>query len=271
MTFTIGGDPELALAKGNTYVSADGLDGPVIPGTKKNPYEVRGGAIQVDGTSVEFNINPASDFKTYYGNLKSVLLELKKRIKAKDPELVLVPKPSVDFDPAYFDALPDTAKELGCDPDFDAYRDGAPNPRPNRIGSWSSCGGHIHVGFGKDYWKENPFDRANMLDNMLFVKAMDKYHGHASKDWDKDERRRRLYGNPGAFRPKKFGSEYRTPSNAFLGSSKSIQSTFLITMGVLRGLEAGTLDLEPKFRTRDAGNNAEEVLDRLGGYIYDLY
>ena len=96
MTILIGADPELFLKDVTTgkFVSAEDDNGPLIPGTKADPFEVKGGAIQVDGVAAEFNINAAKNFKEFYGNIKGVLKYLNKEIRSKNENLRLTPVPT---------------------------------------------------------------------------------------------------------------------------------------------------------------------------------
>ena len=50
----------------------------------------------------------------------------------------------------------------------------------------------------------------------IMVKSMDVLLGAGSCFYDKDRKRRQLYGKAGAFRPKAYGVEYRSLSNAWL-------------------------------------------------------
>lgn len=213
MSFTIGCDPELFVTdkKGNA-VTAHGL----VPGDKKNAYKVDKGAVQVDGMALEFNIDPVPymDANRFNDNVVTVLNRLKKMVP--DHKLNIVP--SVQFDKDYYDNhVPEDAKELGCDPDFCAYSDDIfePNPRPDGDSGLRSAAGHIHVGWGSDI----PVDSSEHVEICRsFIRNMDCYVGLGMLVIDTDERRRSLYGKAGAFRPKSYGVEYRTPSNAWLVS-----------------------------------------------------
>jgi len=109
-------------------------------------------------------------------------------------------------------ALPDTAKELGCDPDYNAYTL-LPNPRPDGERPFRTAAGHVHVGWGADI----PVDNSEHMEICAsFVKMMDATVGMYMTFIDREPRRRELYGKAGAFRPKSYGVEYRTPSNAWI-------------------------------------------------------
>lgn len=208
LSYLIGADPELFLVDSSgAFVSAHN----VIPGTKVNPCGVLGGAIQVDGTAAEFNIHPAGDEDAFVENIRDVLTELQGRVSATNKDLFLNVMPTAHFDAKYFKYLPKKAKELGCDPDFDAYT-GKPNTKPKTSLPMRTGGGHIHLGWGKDF----PLDDAHLFDCRELVKQLDAVLYHCSLLWDDDATRRQLYGKIGSFRPKSYGVEYRPLSNAWV-------------------------------------------------------
>jgi hypothetical protein len=120
--------------------------------------------------------------------------------------------PVQEYTQEYLDSLPDAAKELGCDPDFSAYTL-LPNPTPDNTRLFRTGAGHVHVGWGSDIPTDNE-DHIEICAN--FVKALDATVGMFMTVIDTDPRRRELYGKAGAFRPKPYGVEYRTPSNLWL-------------------------------------------------------
>lgn len=267
--FLIGADPEIFLKKNNKFISVEDKNGPLIPGNKQNPYEVNGGAIQVDGVAAEFNVNPTGDFRTFYNNVRSVITTMRDMIKSKDNEISLIPVPTATFDKNYFFDLPKHTLELGCDPDFDAYKNGAPNPRPSTNEPFRTGSGHIHIGWGNNL---SHTSTGHMEDCILVVKQLDKYLLKASEDWDTDHTRRKLYGNPGSFRPKKYGVEYRPASNAWLNSPKSVQAVFYITLGVMRAIETGKFNLENNLNYLDNyKNKSEHILQYLSNYIPEAF
>jgi hypothetical protein len=212
MTLKVGCDPEFFLKRNGVNVSAHGL----VPGTKAKPHKLKNGAIQLDGTAVEFNIDPASSAEEFAGNIESVLKQVREMIP-KEYEFDF--SPAVIYDPKYFDEnIPYDCKELGCDPDFNAIT-GAPNPRPAPAGKLRTLrtgSGHIHIGWNDKKMVEDVTSKNHMWDCMQVVRLLDTYFSHVKTSWDKDTVRANLYGAHGAFRPKPYGVEYRVLSNAWL-------------------------------------------------------
>jgi len=207
MTVLVGADPEFFLKKGNQYVSAHN----VVPGSKLYPYDLLQGAVQADGTAVEFNIAPAISSDQFVSHIDRTLAQIRAIVPR---ELEFDFQPSVLYPQEYFDSLPQNSKDLGCDPDYDAYT-GRPNPRPVNpaFPTLRTGAGHIHIGWTKD---ADPLSKSHMWDCCQLVKLFDGYFPLAAKVWDKDNLRKSLYGRSGAFRPKPYGLEYRVLSNAWV-------------------------------------------------------
>lgn len=203
----IGCDPELFLRDPNTnaFVSGHG----VLPGNKLKPHKVSCGAVQIDGTALEFNTDPAESCAEFLANIETVMGEMQ-RIAGADR--VISASPVAEYDPDYFKTIPPENLMLGCDPDFNGWTmDMNPAPDPNvtfRTGS-----GHVHIGWGEGFDPQHP---DHFFECAALARQMDYYLGVATLLWDPDNRRRDLYGKAGAFRPKPYGMEYRTPSNAWL-------------------------------------------------------
>ena len=201
--FTFGCDPEAFVFKGKTPVTAAGL----IPGTKAEPYKVNKGWVQVDGMAAEINIEPASSFEEWNGNIATVISELEAMLP-KGHSLKWIP--SVEFPEKVFESAPDEAKDLGCQPDFDAWSGGV-NPPPCPENPFVRCaGGHIHIGWTKD---EDLSSLQHILNCQDMVKQADFFLGAWSVTKDPDPVRRTLYGKMGACRYKPYGVEYRVLSN----------------------------------------------------------
>lgn len=142
--FKFGCDPELFVFRKGELVSAHDL----LPGTKRDPFKVKQGAVQVDGTAAEFNTDPASTFEEFNDNIETVLSELR-ALLPKDAELRAVS--AVRFTKEVFDKLPPVARELGCSPDFDAWT-GRVNPPPHLPNDpyLRTASGHLHIGWTDD-------------------------------------------------------------------------------------------------------------------------
>ena len=224
---TIGADPELFAAKDGQWVSAHNL----IPGTKKDPFPVEKGAVQVDGVALEFNVDPASTYEEFQSNLDSVMSTLIAMVPGYD----ILMDTAVVLSKQDFKTIPQEALLIGCSPDVNAYSEesnqGPPEDTPIR-----AAGGHVHVGgiFAKD---ATQFQKWN--DCMKLTRLMDKYVGVYSVLWDKDTLRRQIYGKAGSCRPKIYGLEYRSLSNAWVFNKHLTKFVFEGTMKAVEALFRG--------------------------------
>jgi hypothetical protein len=223
--FTIGCDPEFFLLKNNLPQSAIGLVG----GTKEEPKAIgrtKGFSVQEDNVSVEFNVPPAHSHEEFIKNIQFVMTHLKKKLKDYD----FSHDSSLIFDD---DQLRHPkAMEFGCEPDFNAWTKQI-NPRPVAQNlNLRSAGGHVHVGT-----KEDPIE---------VIRAMDLFLGVESIVKDKNgERRRELYGKPGAYRLTSFGCEYRTLSNFWIFSKETIKWVYDQTQKAVEFVSGGDV-IDPK-------------------------
>jgi hypothetical protein len=233
----IGADPEVFLFKDGEPVSAHGL----IPGTKTEPFKVKSGAIQVDGTAAEFNIDPAASEEEFFHNIKTVMDELQKFVPGYEIRI----QPTVEFSSEYFNSLPEESKELGCDPDFDASRDGAQNMPPDNKTTMRTGAGHVHLGFTEG---ADPRDKDHLMRCITLVRHLDVFLGMPSLLWDKDTKRRNMYGKAGAFRPKSYGVEYRTLSNAWLRDDELIKLVYRNSVACVESLLSGDRVIEDHYK-----------------------
>lgn len=217
----IGTDPELFVSNGKEFISAHDL----IPGTKIDPYIVRGGAVQVDGVAAEFNINPAADESEFYVNICLVRERLDEMIKAASPDYRTVCTPVATFTEEYFKTIPPEALRLGCEPDFNAYT-GKRNHPPKTTEPFRTGAGHLHVGWTRG---EAPNDSSHVTLCRDMVRQLDAMLYPLSHMWDSEQKRRELYGARGSFRPKSYGVEYRPLSNAYLQSEETIRLVYRAT------------------------------------------
>lgn len=230
--YLFGADPELFVfnTKNRRFISAHDL----IPGTKAKPHKVDRGAVQVDGVAAEFNIDPAPDFQTFKFNIDAVVAQLTEMIKDKNPNYTLVAKPTANFGPKYFENLSEDTKMLGCDPDYCAVT-GRENPAPNPNGKpFRTGGGHFHLGWTKDM---DVTDEGHIRDCRVVINALHDIYSFEEDKWDKDTKRRRLYGKPYSYRPKSFGVEYRYLSNAWVFNETAMNFMFKTGLDVLKTLD----------------------------------
>lgn len=229
MSILVGCDPEVFVQQNGVFLSAFGL----IKGDKKNPFPVNKGAVQVDGMALEFNINPAASSEEFIINVEEVYATLRSMV----PEYQVVATPVADFSPEYMKAQPEEALELGCDPDYNGWTLAA-NAKPNGDRPFRTASGHVHIGWtqGVSIDDADHFNRAGHV-----AKQMDFFLGLPSIAYDNDNRRRELYGKAGCFRPKSYGCEYRTLSNAWLNSKATMEWVFNAVQSGMERIMKGDL------------------------------
>ena len=204
-SLTIGADPEVFLYDiAGEYVSA--ID--KIGGSKAEPRQLErpGFALQEDNVAVEFNIPPAKDLASFCESIEWSIKRITEEVKPMGFTVAIIPAaifPESELqDPR--------AKHAGCDPDFNAWTKQR-NPRPRVAESNLRTGaGHVHVGISP----KPQFSRE------AFIKSLDLNLGVGSVIFDNDILRKNLYGKAGAFRPTRYGLEYRVLSNFWLKSRK---------------------------------------------------
>lgn len=207
----VGADPEVFIKKDGEYFPAYGLPF----GNKQKPMKTRNGSIQVDGLAMEFNTFPAASEKGFIKNVNAAFADLCGILVRHDPAFSVDVCPVADF-AKVLPTLPDEAKVLGCNMDFDAYSM-SPNDIPDQGLDFRTGAGHIHLGF-TDQGEPDSIPYISYC--AAIVRELDYYLGLPSLKWDTDGRRRKLYGAAGAFRPKKYGLEYRVLSNKWLVDEK---------------------------------------------------
>ena len=242
----VGCDPEVFVRQAGVFKSAWGL----IKGDKKKPHPVRNGAVQVDGMALEFNIDAAATEAEFVYRVQDVLDQMIKMV----PGYEVVATPVAHFPMEYIKSQPDEARELGCDPDYNAWT-GAPNERPDGDRPMRTASGHVHIGWtnGEDIRDPNHIARANHV-----VKNMDFFVGLGSLVYDQEVERRSMYGKAGACRYKSYGVEYRTPSNAWLKNADRMAWVYRQVQRCMEQTMAGNL-LEEKYGDIQAIINTSDL------------
>lgn len=228
MQVLIGCDPEVFVKRNGVFQSAHNL----IPGSKKEPFKVNRGAVQVDGMALEFNIDPAISCEEFVTSIDTVFAILRQMV----PEYQIATVPVADFTEELMASQPAEAVELGCDPDFNAWLNGEENVKPNANLPMRTASGHIHIGWTKNADKDHIDHKA---DCHAVIKQLDYFLGLGSVLLDDDVRRRSMYGKAGCHRPKNYGVEYRTLSNFWLSSKQLMEWVYNNTMLAMHELFNG--------------------------------
>lgn len=231
MKIMLGSDPELFIINGRgSFRCADGL----IPGTKKEPHRVEGGTVQVDGFAAEIGVDPCSTKEEWISRHRQVIRQLQGML----PERYrLVATPKAKFTEHHFRQQSEEARQLGCEPDLNAYTL-SENKVPEGAGErpFRTAGGHVHISFCQGADVKDP---AHIQRCATLVKQLDFFLGQASVLWDSDGDRRAVYGRAGAFRPKSYGLEYRTLSNQWLRTDQLMSLVYDLSHHAVDRLLAG--------------------------------
>lgn len=247
--FLVGADPELFVKQGDKFLS-----GHLFPcGTKTHPTPTKHGAVQVDGIALEFNVKPSATRAEFISNLNLVLGDLNEIVDRHHPGARLESIPTAEVGMEFLEGLPMVNRELGCNPDYNAYSLGQ-NPAPNAELPFRTGSGHVHIGFraSDDKLLES---REHFEECARIARQLDFFLGLPSLNWDTDNRRRQLYGKAGAFRPKPYGLEYRVLSNKWVNDEYLVGFVYDQTEKAMNLIEQN-YDLTAQF-----GTYAREMID----------
>lgn len=242
MTIFVGADPEVFFETNKGLMSIIGKLG----GSKASPMPIGNGcAVQEDNVAAEFNIPPCSNADDFVKYIQYNLDYLNAKAKEYGARLSL--KASGEFSK---EELKDKRSWVfGCEPDYDAWKLDV-NPKPKAPSRYlRSAGGHVHL--------------ACTEDPIQVVRAMDLFIGAQLTAVDPDKQRRMLYGKAGAFRPKDYGVEYRTPSNYWVTRRDLTEWIFHQCEKVVEFVKGGnTLDENSKMGVmiQDCINNSDVSL-----------
>lgn len=255
MKFTIGADPEVFCKNAvDAYVSVIGK----IGGTKQQPLPLPigpGFAVQEDNVALEYNVPPAENEEEFNGNIRKIMSFLEDHVRSMG--MKFGKDSAVLFNP---DELRDPrALVFGCDPDFNAWKNGDINPRPKaKDQTLRTCGGHVHVGY--------PFDDEG--DIISFIKHMDLF-SVPTVFMDNGLLRKELYGKAGAYRPKSFGVEYRSLSNFWVFEDKYRKWVYKTVDHALDAWQTNSIDIDSE---RVAILNAiNKNNKKAASYLIDKY
>jgi hypothetical protein len=213
MSITLGCDPELFLF--------DNLEQRIVPavgkvgGTKWKPKKVDGGTVQLDGTLVEFGVDPDGDIQPVINDIRRRLdNRYHGRYELRCGSTARYSAEDIDFNSSAFD--------VGCSPQF-RFENGTLTAVPQAPSEDGvvHAGGHIHIGFPnipKEHQDINSpvlVQSVNMFSRMLIPLSGGTLSGV--------ERRRCLMMFHPTIRVKPYGFEWRNPSSIWL-ADKTIYS-----------------------------------------------
>lgn len=208
---TYGADPELFIrVRGFGTVPICGL----IGGSKSKPLDVSGFGLQEDNVMAEYTVPvsySSSDMIVYSDEGRATLLRWLTNKHNMPYDIVKDHAQNMSHD--MLERAGPGAREFGCSPDFDAYKQGEPYRRispevlMNPTGQWRFAGGHIHIGY-KELHPNVPA--------WVVAMFMDATVGLHLVQYDRQPQRRQWYGQAGRHRPTPYGVEYRVPSNRWL-------------------------------------------------------
>ncbi len=222
----IGTDPEWFVQEKSSVVAICGK----IGGTKNEPLtfgdsENPGFKYHEDNVCIELAVPPEPDeytaTETLYHGLKLLDSKLKENgLRRATGDARLFPASQLTHK---------NAKTFGCDPDYDAYTGGF-DTRAGidlaALGGWRFAGGHIHLG---GQFNCPPFVVALLADLCIGTRYV------ASEPMTE---RRKYYGQPGIFRPKPYGVEYRTLGNRWTRNQDTVFDTYTRARSLGQWLEA---------------------------------
>jgi hypothetical protein len=228
---SFGSDPELCLFDNEQKKFVSAIN--VLPGRDKhNPIELGDGIkMYHDNILVEASMPPAFTKQEFLGRITITLQKMREFLGNK---YSLVPKASHIFDSTELEN--EKAWEAGCDPNFDAYKNGEQNMAPKFDSGLRSGSFHIHLG------NEKLMDWATKL---KAIQLLDIFVGVSSILFDSDETasaRRKLYGKAGEFRPTEYGLEYRVLGPFPLRSAKATELVIDLIEHVMNHIESNTYE-----------------------------
>ncbi|MCZ2442250.1 MAG: hypothetical protein LC101_00485 [Flavobacteriales bacterium] len=269
---TIGTDAEFFLKNNETgeIVSGEGY----IKGTKWRPFRFdksnRWFTTQLDNVLAEITVPPS---KTKEEFSKSVVHAIQYVQQILPSNLEPIALASAELDEKYL--MTPQAMVFGCEPDFNAYTKSI-NPKP-MCENWQlrSAGFHVHCGFNdiKVEYNNNLFDYEPDDQRCDIVQVLDLHISIPLVIMEPMSERKRLYGKAGAFRPKPYGLEYRTPSSFCASSIELMEWVFTQTEKAFEYMNTkGFLsdDIKERIQIAINTNNKDEATNLIEQFNLQL-
>ncbi len=212
-----GSDFEMFIVEGEKLISAI----PFLSGTKDKPENTskEGCCTQHDGVLAECNVPPVGldQADTFIENVEFVKKHIKDSFLKKGQKLLCCA--TAEFEAEQL--LDPEASQIGCSADYNAWKDGDINEKPETFpGAMRSTGTHFHFSF--------PDSNVDICITMM--KLYDLFVTVPFLLLDPDRKRRELYGQAGAFRLQNWGEiqgfEARTLSGYCIDNAEFIRYAF---------------------------------------------
>lgn len=165
-------------------------------------------AVQEDNVMLEFNIPACPTYDGFRRSIEKMHDYLTNWLRDTKQLGISWGRPECQFQREELEKFPQ-ALQIGCMSDYYAY--GPKNNlkrepfKPEQFGNMRFCGGHIHLQYNQ-----------NNVPDYVMAQFMDLVAALPFLEFDKQRARRLFYGQPGIFRKKEYGIEYRTLSNFWL-------------------------------------------------------
>lgn len=267
----LGADPEFfVLDNDSCVVNAFQY----IKNSKKKPLKIGNLKFFYDNIALEANFPPANNAVDFTKAINNCIIEAKQIVK--DSKLSLQAYAVVDAQ----ELKNSNSKEIGCEPDLDAYRFCYNKiPIKHYQSTNERCvGGHIHIGGYNTDLINDPFFKP------IFVYMLDLFLGVTSVLIDNSSdnyKRRKIYGKAGTYKSKPYGIEYRVLSPFWLHNEQSINFIFHMCEFIFKEMEDGLykrfwkLDLSKMgAKTKQAyecfGYNCDEVKNAINNCDINL-
>lgn len=222
---TIGTDAEMFLRNKevNEIISAEGY----VKGSKHRPFrfdkENKWFSLQLDNVLAEITVPPAKTVNEFAKGIAKAVDYLKSTLPNNIEPVFLA---SACLNEKYL--MTPQAQLFGCDPDFNAYT-GYMNQKPFcEDRTLRSAGLHWHLGYQGVLvkFKNDVYNYTVDEQRAGIVQYLDLHMSVPLVIMEPDSDRKKLYGKPGAFRPKPYGLEYRTTSGWLLSDKKLLKWGF---------------------------------------------
>lgn len=184
--------------------------------------ETDDGLIFADGAGWELNPHPG-DTSVLLNNISGLLKtsqQVERELETNDRHIRLDIRSSVSFNLDMLDVWQDEQlSQFGCDPDASIWpRQVDPRKIDASTHQYRYFGGHIHLGFPLDNPEEFYKDTNNLRRMVVLADGILGVVGIIidSSVNSGAHTRRKVYGQPGVYRPQPHGIEYRTLSNTWM-------------------------------------------------------